>query len=101
MPENFANGQAINPLRKIKTTDAPVNDRAEIGSNDFADREIKIKTGRATSTTNLLAPPRSGLTRRLYRRPTNTRVKMGSVMDAILKNMDSNQVRGSLKLRYN
>jgi hypothetical protein len=64
-PENFAKGQAIKPERKINTIDAPVNDRAEMGSNDLADNEIKIKTGSATSTTSLFAPPRSGFTLRL------------------------------------
>ena len=50
----------------------------EIGSKDLADSEIKIKTGRATSTTNLLAPPRSGLTRRLYRKPTAANLQLGT-----------------------
>jgi len=36
-PENFANGQAINPLTRIKTMEAPVNESAEIGSNDLPD----------------------------------------------------------------
>jgi hypothetical protein len=67
--------------------EAPVKDRAEIGSNDLADSEIKFNTGSATSTTSLVAPPRSGLARRLYRKPTNTREKMGSVIDAIFENM--------------
>ena len=64
-PENLANGQAINPLKTIRATDAAVNDSADTGSNDLADNEMKINTGSAMSTTSLFAPPRSGLTFRL------------------------------------
>ena len=64
-PANFANGQAINPLASIKTIEAPVNESAEIGSNDLEDKEIKINTGNAMSTTSLLEPPKSGFTRLL------------------------------------
>jgi hypothetical protein len=42
-PENFANGQAINPLNRINTMDAPVNDKAATGSKDLEDSEIKIQ----------------------------------------------------------
>jgi hypothetical protein len=64
-PESVANGQAIKPLTKIKAMDAPVKDKTEMGSNDLADSEMKIKTGSAISTTNLFDPARSGLMRLL------------------------------------
>ena len=64
-PDSLVKGQAINPLTRINAMEAPVNDSAEIGSKVLADSDIKIKTGSAKSTTSLLAPPRSGLTRRL------------------------------------
>jgi hypothetical protein len=64
-PDNFANGQAINPLISIKTIEDAVNAIAEIGSNDLEDKEIKINTGSAISTTSLLEPLKSGFTRLL------------------------------------
>ena len=67
--------------------DAAVNNKAASGSNNLEDREVKINTGSAMSTISLLAPPRSGLTFRPYRNPTNTKVKIGSVIDAIFENM--------------
>jgi hypothetical protein len=61
------------------------------------DKEIKINTGSAMSTISLLAPPRSGLTLRPYRNPTNTKVKIGSVMDAIFENMNLHWLSAKLE----
>ena len=66
--------------------DAPVKDKAVMGSNDLADKDTKMSAGNAMSTTNLLAPDKSGLTRRPYKNPTNAKAKIGKVMVAICEN---------------
>jgi hypothetical protein len=64
-PDKPTNGQATKPLNTINATDANVKDNADTGSKDLADNEIKISAGKARSTTNLLAPAKSGLNLRL------------------------------------